>query len=254
MKTISVVVITKNEEAKLAQCLDSVKPFADEIIIIDDISTDNTVKKAQQYGAKVFINESKGNFDHQRNIGTEKAQSEWVLQLDADEVIPTATVNKILEHIKHPNHYAAFDLKRRNFFLGKPILNAGNYHNQTYLFRKDKGRYVGRIHESVKIDGEIGFIDADVFHYSFSSIRSFIERQNFYTEIEADLFLEKNETPSVKYIKYRVTWKSLKLFYKLYIKKSGYKDGMHGLMWCLLNVIRIQLLWMKIWEKADRSG
>jgi len=253
VSTIGVVVITKNEEAQLARCLDSVKPFADEIIVIDDASTDNTAKIAQRYGAKVFINESKGNFDMQRNIGIEQSSCEWILQLDADEVLPAATAGKILERIKHPGRYAAFNLKRKNFFLGKPILNAGNYHNKTYLFCKDKGRYIGSIHETLKVDGETGFIEAEVFHYPFNSIGSFIDRQNYYSETEANVFLKKNRTPSKKYIKYQLTWKSIKNFYKLYVKKSGYKDGIHGLIWCLLNVIHTQLFWMKIWEKAYKE-
>ncbi len=251
-KLLSAVIITKNEEKVIERCLGSLGGLVDEIIIVDDKSCDRTVDICGKFAnTKVIVNESKGNFDMQRNIGIEQSSGEWILQLDADEVIPIATVNKILEHINRPSNYAAFNLKRRNFFLGKPILNAGNYHNQTKLFRKDKARYVGcSIHETLKVDGEVGSIEAEVFHYPFNSIRSFIERANFYSEVEAGVFLTKNKIPSEKYIKYRLTWKSIKHFYKLYIKKSGYKDGMHGLIWCLLNVINTQLLWMKIWEKA----
>jgi hypothetical protein len=254
MSTISVVIITKNEEAKIAKCLDSVKTFADEIIIVDDVSTDNTVKTAKQYGAKVFINEAKGNFDLQRNIGIEKARSEWILQMDADEIVPDDTAQKIKSAITNPGIFVAFKILRKNFFLGHPIRYSGNYVYSLKVLKKGAGRYTGRIHEILEINGPAGQIEADINHYPFNSINEAIERANFYTDIESMDFLRKNGSISEKRIKYELTLKSIKRFWKLYIKKQGYKDGMHGFIWCIINVIGPQMRWMKIWEKAQKNN
>jgi glycosyltransferase involved in cell wall biosynthesis len=256
MLKLSAVIVTKNEEKIIERCLKSLSGLADEIVIVDDKSSDRTIDICGKFpNTKVIINESKGNLDIQNSIGMEQSSGEWILQLDADEVVPADTSAKILERIKDPGHYAAFNLKRRNFFLGKPILNAGNYHDKIKLFRKDKAKYIGcSIHETLKIYGEIGSINADIFHYPFNSIKGYIDRINYYSELEAGVFLKKNKAPSEKHIKYRITWKAVKTFYKLYIKKSGYKDGMHGLIWCLLNVINVQLFWMKVWEKAYKDN
>jgi len=250
MSTISVVIITKNEEAELPQCLDSVKLFADEIIIIDDASTDNTVKIAEQYGAKVFINESKGNFDRQRNIGIEKVQCEWILQMDADEIVPDDAARKIRSAIGNPGVFVAFEIRRLSFFIGHPIRHCGNYEYSLKIFKKGSSQYVGKVHEHLVVNGPVGRIDTDINHYPFNSISEVIERVNFYTDIESSGFLENIKSVSKKRIKYELTIKSIKRFWKLYVKKQGYKDGIYGFIWCILNVIGPQIRWMKIWEKA----
>lgn len=250
MTKLSAVVITKNEEKRIERCLGSLENLSDEIIIVDDKSTDKTIELSKNIrNVKVIINESAGNFDRQRNIGIENSSGDWILQLDADEIIPPETSKRIRNAIAHPDGYVAFNLKRKNFFLGKPILHAGNYENKTKLFRRDVAKYVGcSVHETLEIRGMVGDIDAEVFHYPFNSIGEFIEKVNYYSEVEAKVYLKKNGPLPEKELKYLLTWKSVKSFYKTYIKKQGYKDGMHGLIWCLLNVINSQLRWMKIWE------
>lgn len=253
---LSVVIMVKNEEKRIETCLNSLKGLADEIVIVDDISTDRTVEICKnRYNAKIITSESKGRFDKQFNIGRENCSGQWILHMDADEILPIETADKIRESIQNSENFVAFGIKRKNFFLGKPILNAGNYNYKTYLYKKDKGRYTGnRVHETLEVQGNIGFIDADIYHYPFNTIKDFIEKLNLYTELESDVFVEENDVISAKEIKQRLLWKSIKLFWKLYIKKHGYKDGMHGLIWCLLNVIGPQVRWMKIWDKASKQS
>jgi len=254
MSTLSVVVITKNEEAKLTRCLDSIKPLADDVIIVDDVSTDNTTKIAQQFGAKVIINESNGNFAGQRNIGVENSCCEWILQMDADEVVPVETVDKIRAAINNPGNFSAFEIRRKNFFMGHPIKYSGNYGYALKIFKKGAGWYEGVIHESLKIDGSVGKIDADVEHYPFGSIYDVIARANFYSDLESLEFLKKVDSVSERKIRYELTVASIKRFWKLYVKKRGYKDGMHGFIWGILNVIGPQIRWIKIWEAARKQS
>ncbi|MFA6281747.1 MAG: glycosyltransferase family 2 protein [Candidatus Omnitrophota bacterium] len=250
MTKISAVIITKNEENKIMACLDSVKKFVDEVIIVDDLSSDNTVTISQSFGAKVVISDSKGKeFAQQRNIGIDNASGDWIVQMDADEVIPLATASKIKDAINSPGDHVAFEIRRQNFFLGHPIRYCGNYGFCLKIFKKGYGRYNGNIHEKLSIDGKIGKIDADINHYPFNSIYQFIERMNRYTESESVNFTS-DPNINLKRIKYELTIKSLKKFWKLYIRKKGYKDGMYGFIWCVLNVIGPQVRWIKIWEKT----
>jgi glycosyltransferase involved in cell wall biosynthesis len=255
MNKLTAIIITKNEEDKMEICLNSLSTFVDEIVVVDDCSKDDTVEICKKYGAKIIIHESKGNFDRQRNLGIENASCEWILQIDADEIIPEDTAKKIIEAINNPGKFVAFELKRKNFLFGHPLKYGGAYNYGVKLFKKRNGYYLGRsVHETLKIDGDIGKIDADIYHYPFSSISEILNKTNFYTDVESKLFVEEIDSISFKEIKYRLTWKSLKLFWKLYFKKKGYKDGMYGLVWCILNVIGPQIRWLKIWEKAIKEG
>lgn len=250
---ISAVIIVKNEEDKILSCLKSLK-WADEIVIVDDYSSDRTTEICKEQGAKVILNQSKGDFDRQRNLGIKEAGGDWILQMDADEIVPHDTAVMIREATEKAKHEVAFKIYRKNFFLGHPLRYAGSHEYVVKLFKKDRASYIGSsVHETLKIEGKIGSIEADIYHYPFNSIRQVIERWNFYTDVEADVFIKNKEIISWNEIKYRLTWKSLKLFWKLYIRKKGYKDGMHGLAWCVLNVIGPQMKWLKIWEKKYKE-
>ena len=192
------VIIIKNEEAKIGWCLNSVKDLADEIIIVDDLSSDCIVELCREHGAKVVINESKGNFSRQRNIGIENAQCEWILQMDADEIVPVETVQKIRSVITNSGIFVAFKIRRKNFFIGHPIRYSGNYAYSLRIFKKCAGHYVGNVHESLEIDGPAGQIDADINHHPFNSIYKVIERANFYTDIESPNLLKKMGSISEK--------------------------------------------------------
>ena len=116
-ESLTVVIITKNEQDKIARCLESVK-WADEIIIVDDLSEDRTVEICQKYGAKVISHKSYGNFDQQRNIGIDNASSDWILQMDADEVVSEKLKEEIQKIVSNPtNKFVAYKIRRQNFFL-----------------------------------------------------------------------------------------------------------------------------------------
>lgn len=254
MIKLSVVIITKNEELKIGSCLKSLLGLADEFIIVDDLSSDKTVEICKEFGAKIISSKSNGEFDKQRNIGIENANGEWILQLDADEIIPSESISKIRSAISEPKGFVGFEIRRKNFFLGKPILHSGNYGYTLKIFKKGAGYYIEKVHEKLKISGKIGKIDADINHYPFNSIFEVFERANFYTDIESAVFLKGIEKITEQRIKYELTIKSLRRFWKLYVKKQGYKDGMNGFIWCILNVIGPQMRWMKIWEQVEKKS
>lgn len=247
-QTLAVVIITKNEEDKIARCLQSVK-WADEIIVVDDLSEDKTVEICQSYGAKVISHKSYSNFDQQRNIGIDNATSDWMLQMDADEIVPGNLKQEIQKVISENTGYTAFQFRRKNFFLGHFMRYGGFYGPYALkLFKTAKGRYFRRIHETLKVEGKIGTIQADIEHYPFQSIAQNIERANIYTSIEAKSMLDEDDLSYQKKIKYNLTIRPLKIFWKMFIKRKAYKDGMYGLIFSILFTFGPMLKWMKYWE------
>lgn len=215
---LTAVIITKNEENKINRCLVSLKDVADEIVVIDDLSVDSTAEICKGFGAKVIINESKGNFDRQRNLGIENASGEWILQMDADEVVPETTGVQIRKKINFPDNYVAFKIKRKIFFMGYPLSSFGEDNYALKLFKKSAASYIGRsVHETLQVKGLVGTLPGEIEHYPYNSIREVIERCNFYSDVESDVFIGETSSVSIKELKKRLIWKAVKLFWKLSI-------------------------------------
>jgi len=261
--SITAVVLSKNSEKKIENCLKSLKGWADEIIVVDGESGDDTVKIAQRYGAQVYSHKFLGAFSAERNFGTDKAGSEWVLQLDSDEIV-TDDFKKKCGDILPKTSCAAFKFRRKNIFLGHALTYGGWYHWSQHLFKKGRAHYEGRVHEKMIIDplpgsmsilsfcreadGPIGNLDADIIHIPFDSISEFVERQNRYTGLQAKDIIDSEDDLSPKKIKYNLKVKPLKLFRKMYIKNKGYREGMHGLVFAFLFTWVHFLKWAKVWE------
>jgi glycosyltransferase involved in cell wall biosynthesis len=253
--TLSVVMMTKDEEARLASCLDRVAGWADEIVIIDDLSTDRTVELARRYTDKVFVFPSADNHDLQWNRGIERSTGEWILHIDADEVVTPQLREAIDRALADPQGHSAFEMMRKNFFLGHPMRYGGWYHRHLVLFRRDRARCVGKgIHVQLRVDGTIGFLDAEIEHYPFSSITQFIERQNHYTTVEAGLLVERQPAVGGAALAYQLAWRPMKLFWKSYRKNEGVREGWHGLVFGLLYAFVHTLQWAKYWERVAVQG
>jgi lipopolysaccharide heptosyltransferase II len=215
--SISAVVVTFNEEKNIKRCLDSIK-FCSEIIIVDSGSTDKTLHIARKYGARIFLKKFT-DFSDIKNYGILKAKNNWILSLDADEELTTQSQEKIKKVIK--DDYDGFYIKRVNYFLGKPIKHGGWGDDfQLRLFKRDKGLFNGAVHESIKIKGKIGYIKEPILHYSYNDSKSYFEKMNRYTTLQAEkpkvfLFLKLIFSPFFK-------------FFKMFFIKSGFLDGFHG--------------------------
>jgi len=229
--------------------LESIR-WVSEIIIVDDDSVDQTREIAQSYGATIVRHQSCGDFDAQRNRGIAQASQEWVLQLDADEVVSADLREEIERQLLTPGSFDAFRITRRNHFLGHEMRYGGWAGQQgVKLFRKGRARYVGHsVHETLQVDGPIGSLNHPVDHYPFQSIEEFIERQNFYTSVEARVMLgHRGRLPS-RVTLYQAAVRPVKLFWKFYVKKQGHRDGWHGLVFSLLFAFTHFMLWIKYWE------
>jgi glycosyltransferase involved in cell wall biosynthesis len=257
MSDIAVVIITKNEENRIRACLDQARKLTDEIIIVDDESTDRTREIALEYGARVIVHHSNGFMPGQRNIGAEQVKSIWFFSMDADEILDDNAIARIREVVakEDPAVVGAFKIRRLNYFFGCPIRHAGEYSYSLEIFRRDC-RDMGKIlHENWKIDGQIREIDAKVHHYPFTSIAASLNKILQYAGRESQLYVEKREKITLKEIRNGIIFKSFKAFWKAYIKKQGYKDGFHGFMFCLLHhVLGPVIRWFLIWEEAQKQG
>lgn len=251
--TISVVIISKNEEDKITRCLESVK-WADEIIVVDDLSTDRTVEICQKFGIKIISHKLQEDFSQQRNIGIDNATGNWILQMDADEIVPEELRKEIQKAISKNSEFSGFQFRRKNFFLGHFMKYGGFYGPYSLkLFKRGKGRYVKQLHEELEIEGKVGIIDSDIEHYPFQSIAQSVERTNMYTTIGARLMKDENSLLDEKKIKYNLTIRPLKSFWKMYIKRRAYKDGMYGLLFSILFTFGPMLRWMKYWELVKKN-
>lgn len=224
MVNASVVILTKNEDKNIGKCLDYLHNFR-EIIVVDDFSSDNTVKIAKERGAIVFSNKLI-SFSKQRNFGMSKSSSEWVFFIDADESIDdkfVAEINKVISE----NIYDGFYVKRIDTFLGKKM-NFGDLKDVWVLrlARKNKGIWVGKVHEVWKVDGNISRLTNNIIHIPHRTISEFINKLSYYSEIRAKELYEKH----VKVTYIQIIFYPLFKFIYLYFIKFGFLDGLHGFL------------------------
>ena len=243
---LSVVILTKDAEETVRDCLESIK-WADEIIIVDGFSSDGTLAICREYTDKIIQSEFKG-FAEERNKGSDAAAGDWILQLDADEVVTEALARAIREAMVSPSDNAGYKFRRKNYFLGHPMRFGGWYHYSAHFFRRGMGRYEGLIHERLKLKGPQGIIEAEIEHRPFSSISQFIERQNRYTNYEARDILNERGIVDKEEVMRNLHSKPLKLFWKLYIKKQGFREGRIGFVFCALYSYVHFTKWAKYWE------
>ena len=250
-ENISVVIIAKNEEKDIPRCLNSLKNFADEIIVVDDESTDNTAKIALEYGAKVFRRPLNNNFAEQTNFGINKAKNNWIFIIDADEELTEDLKKEIIERIGK-EEYSAYQMPIKNIFYGKFLEYGGVKGYKIRLFKKSNAYFIGEVHQNLIVNGKIGTLKNYFIHH-LKSVDDYLFKILKYTDIEAKNFVNSQNKIKLKEVKYRLTYKTFKTFFKLYIKKKGYKDGHQGLIWAILNTIGPQIRWLKIYDKAFKE-
>ncbi|MBI3319471.1 MAG: glycosyltransferase family 2 protein, partial [Candidatus Omnitrophica bacterium] len=243
---LTILLLTKNEVGKLPQCLDSIT-WADEIVVVDGQSTDGTQAVARAYGATVIERPFSGSFAQERNAGLAVSTGDWVLQMDADETVSPELRTAIERLLVEGSPHAALKVRRRNYFLGHQMRYGGWYHYNVALFRRTLVRYEGLVHERLTIDGTTGVLEADLLHRPFSSFEQFIDRQNRYTTLQAREFLQEDRGSSIR-LMHEVRVRPIKLWWKLYVKKQGFREGFYGVSFSILFAWVHFLKWAKYWE------
>lgn len=250
---VSVVIIAKNEEKRIGRCLESIR-WAHDIIVIDGFSTDKTIEIAKSFGARVIQHAFTGAFADDRNVGMENAKYDWVLQLDADDVVTENFAVRLKEALSKDDGTVVYKFRRKNFFLGHSMDHGGFHHYIPNLVKRPFVRFEGKVHEVPVHKGPEGVIEADIEHYPFDSIGQFIDRQNRYTDIASRDILKKEGVLSEREIRKRMVSKSFRIFWKSYVKKQGYKEGFYGLVFAVLFAFINFLKWAKYRELCYNKG
>ena len=254
-ETITAVIMTKNSEDLVEGTLKSVAGWVDEIVVIDGFSTDRTVEICRRYTDKVFQNQWDGyRFCTERNLGIERAGSDWCIHIDPDERATPEFREEVLKILGNGSKYDAYEFRKKNYFLGHWMRYGGWHHYSRHFFRKNKAHYEGVIHESLKVDGRIGKIEAAIEHYPFTSIKQFVTRHNGYSAREARSALEEKGALTDRELEFELKKKPLKRFLKFYVRKKGFLDGMHGFIFSVLFAWVHFLNWAKYWELTNRRG
>ncbi len=245
MKKISVTIITKNEKDKIRDCLESVK-WADEIVVVDSFSTDNTVSICREYTDKVYQREWPGHIE-QKNRAIDLTSNQWVLSLDADERITKELADEICAlKMEGLEKYSAYSIPRQVFYMGKPIRHCGWYPaRKLRLFDKKKSRWGGENpHDRIYCSGSVGKLRGDMLHYSFDSIASHIVTINSFTSIAALERKKKGIKGSIPKLILRAPGN----FLKMYFLKMGFLDGLPGFIICVLSTMHVFVKYAKLIE------
>lgn len=254
---ISAVLIVKNEEKNIIDCLESLH-FCDEIIIIDDYSSDRTLEliehfKRQYSNIKVFRRELNGDFSAQRKFGVEKVRNDWVLFVDADERITPDLAVEIKENLPVGEEVGGFLIPRVDFMWGKKLLHGetGNI-RLLRLFNKKKGSLRGRVHEIWETRSNVKTLLNPIYHYPHPTVSAFLSEINFYSDIRAKELYEKHVKSSFLSIVLHTKGK----FFLNYFVKLGFLDGTEGLVHALLMSFHSFMvrgkLWL-LWQKKQVS-
>jgi len=243
---ISAGIITKNEEKNIERCLNSVK-FCDEIVVIDDFSTDKTVEVAKKFGASVIQRKLDGNFASQRNFCFEQCSGEWVIFLDADEEITPELKNEILKKVKD-EEIDAYYIKRRDRWWGR-WLRFGElwrvYHGGLLrLVRKNSGKWKGSVHEEFKTAKSTAKLNSFLNHYPHADVKSFIKKINHYSNLRArELYDTKTRFSILQIIFYPFLKFVLNYFILL-----GFIDGPAGFTYAFLMSFHSFLVRAKLYQ------
>lgn len=258
---ISVVLAIHNEAKNLPKCLEAVKHFADEIIIVDGESTDDSVKIARSFKATVIATTNKPNFHINKQMGMDKARGELVLQLDADEVVDEELAAFIVKTHKNlvkgnvKSLPAAWWVKRRNWMLGRFMKKGGQYPDPVIrLYQKGKARLPQKdVHEQMQVDGEIGWADGHLLHYANPTFADYLRKFNTYTSFKASQLETAKLSLSWLHSLQYLVWKPLSTFLMLYFRHKGFMDGMAGFVFALMSGLHHAVAYLKLWELYDQS-
>jgi glycosyltransferase involved in cell wall biosynthesis len=285
MIKLSVVLAVRNEEANLAFCLDSIKEIADEIVVVDEYSTDKTVEIAKKYGARIYKEPHHEIFHITKQKALDRAKGEWILQLDADEIITSTLAQEIKqvinmkdEEIKErkmsnrkkwnlfmrhqklieqrdgsigtkEGEIIAFFIPRVNLFLGKPLIHAGAYPDPAIrLVKKGKAHFgLKSVHDIMQIDGKVSWLFNDMCHNDSPTLYKYIMRLNRYTDLHAQELKDKNAPKNLLYLYYYAIFKAKLKFLMLYFRYKGYRDGITGFLWSAFSAWHYPIAYFKYW-------
>jgi len=285
---LSLAIATFNEEENIGRCLESVKNLVDEIILVDGTSTDKTVEIAKKFGAKVTVTDNPPIFHINKQKAIDQCSGDWILQLDADEVVTKGLADEIKRVIKlspkelksrrieakkqqlflrhqelvekrdgkigkEKGEIVAFWVSRKNLFLGRYLMHGGVYPDGVIrLVKKDKARFPCKsVHEQIEIQGKTAWLENSLHHYDSPTFSRYLSKAKSYTSLTADELLKKKvELNFINHLRYFV-WKPAQTFVSLYFRHKGFLDGFQGFIFALFSAFHFPIAYFKYWKKGS---
>ena len=242
---ISACIICHNEERNIKRCLESLK-WVHDIIVVDSMSTDRTVEIAEAYTDRIFRRVWPG-YAAQKNFALSKAETDWVLSLDADEAVSKTLCDEIKSEIARPEPLDGYRIPRRSFYQGRWINHSGYYPDrQLRLFRREKGHWVGgRVHERMAIEGDVGDLKQDLLHYPYGGrISGQLKTVNNFSTLLAKDMYDRGKRFHLIHLFSRPFFK----FLEVYVLKRGFMDGLPGLIISVSDAYAMFVRYVKLRE------
>jgi glycosyltransferase involved in cell wall biosynthesis len=243
--TVTVLIVARNEAHNLPGCLASVSWASERVIVVDPSSRDATLDIAVR-DADVAFTRPFDNFASQRNAALAVASGDWILSIDADERVTPGLADEIRRVLSDPSTtHTGFRIPIRSEILGREFGYSGTQQDRPLrLFRRDCGRWVGLVHETVDHEGTVGLLEHELRHRTLPTIDVFLAKVNDYTTLEAH-GLAGSRRP---YRAIDVTLRPIWTFFKLYVMKQGFRDGLEGFVFCALSGVSVAV---RAWKHRE---
>lgn len=278
---LSVIVATHNEAENIGKCLAAVKDIADEILVADGESTDDTVRIARAHGAIVLPMTNKKMFHENKEAARKQARGKWLLFLDADEIVSpelAAEIQRVVDdtytpapigklfakhmHILEQREgitfarqppYHGFFMARKNYFLGGYLMHSGVYPDGVIrLVRAGSGYWPCKdVHETMVVTGGVTWLTHPLLHMSDPTFSRYLTRANRYTSLTAASLREAGVPLTFASAIQYLVWKPLKTFFLLYIRHKGFLDGFAGFVWALMSGLHFSIAYLKYRSRAS---
>ncbi len=248
MPKLTVTVITRNESANILAALDSVS-WADELVVVDSGSTDDTAALARQRTDRVFVREWPG-YSAQKNFAADQASHDWILSLDADERVTPGLAAEVLALLRDEPRGRGYSIPRVSFYLGKWIRTTDWYpDHQLRLYDRRAAAWTGEVHEGVRVRGDVGRLRAELQHVPYRDIAHHLQTIDRYTALAAEQMQAQGRTIGPAGLAAR----PLGAFLRNYLARGGWRDGAVGLVVSILNSYYVFLKFAKLWELGRKK-
>jgi glycosyltransferase involved in cell wall biosynthesis len=244
---VSALIVARDEAHNLPACLEALTWADERVVIVDAASRDATAEVARR-GAEIVQTRPFDDFASQRNAGLALARGDWILSVDADERVSPALAQEIHRTIRDPAAgHAGYRVPIRSEILGRPFGFSGTQHDRPVrLFRRNRGRWTGLVHETLDLDGSVGQLSGELRHRTIPDMKTFLAKIDHYTTLEASSFVRSGRPVRADDLWLRPLW----TFLKLYLLKQGFRDGLEGLMFCGLSGVSVAV---RSWKHRELS-
>lgn len=245
-KNISAVIVAKNEEKKLPECLKSID-WISEIVLVDNDSVDKTSIIGKRFGAKTYKYKN-GSFSERKNYAFDKTTKKWVLFIDADEVVSEKLKEEILKVIEEKESvFKVYAIPRKNIIFGKEFKHGGQWPDYVVrlFMRENFVRWESELHEQPKFKGELGYLNSHFIHNKHDSISEMIDKTNGWSEIEAKLMFKANH-PKMNLIRFMSAIS--REFWLRFVRQTSFLDGTEGIIYGMYQVYSRFISYAKLWE------